>query len=295
MLCATLPALDFMKLDSRQMIYRLWDELAAFPASRTDDALVHLMRWFQQHLGADNVIWLGSLLLLDEKKAAKDPLRGWRLRVRKSFVVEKESYRQLVASYFSDEHYGRLTPAFFRKGARPDADVHIGMASRATVKGAGTFRVHRLRDGWIDYAKFRQTEHYRLYYEENDIADRIWIIFPMSPTVESIFLLDRYTTGASAKRRFTPEEADLAGAALRGAREFHRRLLLLHGVFRNIKALTPLKLRLLQELLSSKPEKEIALTLGHKPMTMRKYVMELYAEFGVKTRLGLLPLWLGED
>jgi len=278
-----------------QLVYRLWDELSAFPASRTDDALVHLMRWFREHLAVDNVIWLGCLRMLDGEPAKSDRLLGWRLRVRKSFVLEKESYRKLVASYFSDEHYGRLTPAFYRKGNRPDADVHIGMASWKTVREAGAFRVHRMRDGWIDFEKFRKTEHYRLYYTENDIADRIWAVFPVSPTVESIFLLDRHESISRAKPRFTKGEADLAGIVLRGAREFHRRLLLLHGVFRNVKALSPLKLRIVQELLSDKPEKEIAAATGQKPMTLRKYVKEIYTEFGVRSRPALMSLWLGES
>lgn len=283
-----------MKPDCLPLVYTLWDELSAIPASRTDDALVHLMRWFQKHLDVDNVIWLGSLLLLDPKAAARDPLLGWRLRVRKSFVLEKESYRKLVASYFSNEHYGKLTPAFYRKGNRPDADLHIGMASREVVRHAGAFRVHRLRDGWIDFARFRQTDHYRLYYEEPEIADRIWAIFPASATVESIFLLDRYQSGARPRRNFTREEAEIAGAALRGGGAFHRRLLLLHGVFKGIKSLSPVKLRLLQELLTGKSEKEIADATGQKPMTLRKYVKELYAEFGVKSRPALMSLWLGE-
>jgi DNA-binding CsgD family transcriptional regulator len=284
-----------MKSDSMQLIYGLWDELSAFPAGCADEALIHLMRWFQKHLDVDNVIWLGSLLMLDEMAARNDPLLGWRLRVRRSFILERESYQKLVASYFANEHYGRLTPAFYRKGNRPDADVHVGMASRAVVRGAGTFRVHRMRDGWIDYGKFRKTEHYRLYYEEPEIADRIWLIFPVSPTVESIILLDRYKSGKRAHPHFTKEEAGIAGTALRGAREFHRRLLLQHGVYKSVKPLTPLKTRVLQGLLSGKPEKEIAASLGQKPMTMRKYVKELYVEFGVRTRPELMSLWLGES
>ncbi len=284
-----------MKPDSIQKIYRLWDELDAFPASRTDEALVHLMHWFRQHLAADNIIWLGSLLMLDQEAARHDPLLGWRLRTRQSFVLEKESYRKLVASYFATEHYGRLTPAFYRKGRRPDADIHIGMASREVVRQAGTFRVHRLRDGWIDFAKFRRTEHYRLYYEENEIADRIWLIYPASPTVESIFLLDRFQPGTGKPRHFTKEEADIAAAVLRGACGFHHRLLMLHGVFKGVKALTPLKTRILQGLLTGKPEKEIAAALGQNPLTLRKYVKALCAEFGVSTRPALMALWLGEQ
>lgn len=284
-----------MKRSSMQLVFELWDELAAFPAGSSDEALVHLMRWFQKHLDVDNVIWLGSLLMLDEKMARKDPLLGWRLRARKTFILERESYRKLVASYFANEHYGRLTPAFYRKGNRPDADIHIGMASRAVTRGAGKFRIHRMRDGWIDYAKFRQTEHYRLYYQEQEIADRIWAIIPVSPTVESIILLDRYQSKKRTHPHFLKAEADLAGTVLRGSREFHRRLLLQHGVYQGVKSLTPLKTRILQGLLSGKTEKEIAQLIGQKSMTMRKYVEELYREFGVRTRPALMALWLGNS
>lgn len=277
------------------LIYELWDDLAAFPASRTEDALVHVMRWFQKHMEVDNVIWLGSILMLDEKAAKNDPLLGWRLRVRKSFVLERESYRKLVASYFANEHYGRLTPAFYSKGNRPDADIHIGMASRQMVKKTGTFRVYRMRDGWIDFAKFRKTEHYKLYYEAPEIADRIWVGFPVSATVESLFLLDRYRSKTHPRKHFTKDEADTAGTVLRGAGNLHRRLLMINGVFKGVKQLSPVKLRLLQELLTGKSEKEIARATEHKPMTLRKYVKELYAEFGVKTRPALMSLWLGED
>lgn len=281
--------------DATQLVYGLWDELASFPAARTDEALIHLMGWFQEHLEVDNVIWLGSILMLDKKAAQKDSLLGWRLRARCSFILEKESYRKLVASYFATEHFGRLTPAFYRKGNRHDVDVHVGMASREVVRRAGAFRVHRMRDGWIDFARFRETEHYRLYYEMPEIADRIWLIFPVSPTVESIFLLDRYETEARRGRHFTKEDADIAGMALRGVREFHRRLLLQHGVYKGVKMLTPLKTRILQGLLTGKTEKEIAASLDQKPMTMRKYVKELYTEFGVRTRSELMALWLGES
>jgi len=278
-----------------QLIYNLWDELASFPAGSTDEALVHLMRWFQKHMDVDNVIWLGSLLMLDEKAARNDPLLGWRLRARRSFLLERETYRNLVASYFSTEHYGRLTPAFYRKGNRHDVDIHVGMTSREVVRRAGVFRVHRLRDGWVDFAKFSKTAHYHLYYLEPEIADRIWLIFPVSPTVESIFLLDRYESGKPGRQNFTEEEAAIAGMALRGVREFHRRLLLIHGVYKGVKALTPLKTRILQGLLTGKSEKEIADALEQKPMTMRKYVKEIYAEFGVRTRAALMSLWLGES
>lgn len=282
-------------MTSMEQVYGLWDEINTFPASRTDKALAHLMRWFQQNLKVDNVLWLGILNMLDEEAAKADPFNGWRVRARQSLKPNSEHYRKLIEAYFNKEHYGRLTPAYYRKGNGPDAGVHVGMASWTLMREAGAFRVHRMRDGWIDFDKFRRTEHYRLYYKENEVADRIWVVFPVGPKVESIFLLDRLTSGPQARRRFTEEEADLAGGVLRGLREFHRRLLLRHGVYRNVKPLSPLKLKLLQELLSAKSEKGIATAIGCKQTTMRTYVRELYAEFGVSTRTGLMALWLGED
>ncbi|MBS0632239.1 MAG: LuxR family transcriptional regulator [Verrucomicrobia bacterium] len=281
-----------MSAEIRSEVFALWEELAAIPASRTADALTHLMRWFHRNLDADNVIWLGSLLMLDARTARTDPLCGWRLRARKSFVPERESYRKLVASYFANEHYGRLTPAFYRKGNGPEADVHVGTSSRVMCQHAGKFRVYRLRDGWIDYAAFRRTEHFRLYYTENKIFDRIWIGAPVTPTSESIILVDRHE--GKGRKPFTQRDADLVGTVLRGIPAFHRRLLMLHGVYKGFKPLTPLKTRILEGLLTGRSEKEIAAALGQKPMTMRKYVKEIYREFGVATRPMLMALWLGE-
>jgi len=282
-----------VKRESIQLVYELWDELAAFPAGNMDAALDHLMGWFQKRLKVDNVIWLGSLLMLDEEAARKDPLLGWRLRARRSMVLESESYRKLVASYFANEHYGKRTSAFYRKGNRPDADIHIGMASRAVTKGAGRFRVHRMRDGWIDYAAFRQTEHYRLYYIEPGIADRIWAILPLSPTVESFFLLDRYQPQNDQCRHFTREEADIAALALRGIGEFHRRLFLTYGLLGDDKALSPIEREIIRHLLTDMAEKEIAAAMGQKLQTTHKYITSLYTRFGVKGRTGLMALWLG--
>lgn len=78
-------------------------------------------------------------------------------------------------------------------------------------------------------------------------------------------------------------------------RKFHRRLLLQQGVYKGIKTLSPLKTRILQGLLGAQTEKQIAAALGQKPITMRKYVKELYTEFGIRTRPALMALWLGES
>lgn len=278
-------------------VYALWEELAAFPASRVDDGLDRLMAWFQENLDVDNVSWLGSLRMLDDPQAGEDPLLGWRLRASRKLLPDTKEYRDLVASYYTPVHYGKLTSTYYGgKHGSAGVNVHVGATSRALVEGAGKFRMHRLRDGWVDYAEFRQTEHFRLYYSNLKITDRIWIVYPVVEQAESIFLLDRHRReDGSLRKNFTGREAALAASVLRGLSEFHRRLLLTNGVLRGSKALSPLKRRILQELLSSRAEKEIAAVLEQRPFTLRKYITELYAEFGVKTRAALMALWLGED
>ena len=54
-----------------------------------------------------------------------DPFLGWRMRAREKLVPDSEGYRKLVEAYFDDEHYGRLTPAFYRKGNGPQAESHV--------------------------------------------------------------------------------------------------------------------------------------------------------------------------
>jgi len=277
-------------------IQTLWDELAAFPASRIDGALSHLMAWFQQHLDVDDVFWLGSLLMLEEEIAADDPLRGWRLRARRQLLTATEEYHKLVASYYSNEHYGKLTPAYRAGKHGPETNVHVGETQQTFVAGAGQFRAYRMRDGWIDYSRFRRTEHYRLYYTNLNISDRIWVAYPLNDHTESYFLLDRHhRPGEKPRKNFTDRDRDLAATVLRGQREFHRRLLLSNGVLRGVKALSPLKLRILQHLLTGLSEKEIAESLEQRGPTLRKTITEIYDEFGVKTRPALMELWLRGD
>ena len=273
----------------------LWDELAAFPASRIDDALARLMAWFREYLDVDDVFWLGSVLMLNAQAAALDPLLGWRLRARQGLLPEDETYRALRASYLDKEHYGRLTPAYFTGKQRPDADMHVGETTRMLVQQAGQFRAHRLRDGFVDYPAFRRTEHYRRYYTELGISDRIWIIFPVDAHTESTFVLDRHRhPGQSRRRLFSDRDTALAAAVLRGQRRFHRQMILSNGALRGVKVLSPLKRRILLCLLTGQGDKEVAAQVKLRPLSLRKYLTELYGEYGVKTRAKLMALWLGE-
>jgi DNA-binding CsgD family transcriptional regulator len=250
-------------------IHTLWDELSDFPAAQTDAALVHLMKTVCGWLRADDAVWIGGVRVAHGTAARRDPQHGWR----------GLALRRLVA-----------TPAVLSMSqqAMRDQDTDPGMTTRAITAQAGTFRVQRLRDGFLDFAAFRRTAHYRAYYEAPGITDRVWAAFPVNGDAESYFLFDR----VGSKRRFSRADAALVALVLRGIKWFHRQLLLSHNLLLAQVPLSPMQRRMLFILLSDKKEKEIAAQLGFTPGTTHQYAVDLYRRFGVKGRAGLMALWL---
>lgn len=275
-----------------ETVHTLWDELAGIPAWEMDAALRRLMEALARQVDADDVLWLGAIRILRGAVAEKDPFLGWRLRIRRTLLPDSEHYRKLVASYLQNEHYGKLTASYYQRRGAQQIEPHIGMASRALVEGAGKFRAHRMRDGWIDFPAFRRSMHYQLYYRDMGIADRIWVAVPLGDGAESVFLLDRHQSEGGSRNRFIKREADLAATALRGIPEFHRRLFLYNGLQAGDKPLSPMERQIICGLLTGKTEKEIAETTGQKPQTLHKYVTSLYSRFEVRSRAGLMALWL---
>lgn len=272
--------------------YALWQRLATFPATDTEAALRHFMAWLTRELDADNVIWIGAVRALHGAAAKDDPFLGWRLRARLPFKLDSVSYQQLLKRYYDGHHYGKLTPTYYERSHEGKID-HVGMTGRASLAGAGRFRVHRLRDGWIDFAEFRRTAHYKLYYRDHGIVDRMTIAVPVSADAESFLLIDRRRTpGGERRRPFTAGDAALAGGAARGVPELHRRVLLDHGLLDGDKPLGPAERRVLRGLLSGRSEKQIAATTGQTPATLHKYVTALYKRFRVNGRSALMARWL---
>lgn len=250
------------------------------------------MEWIARQIAADNVIWIGAVRVLRGEPAQADAFLGWRLRARVALRPDPEPYRKQLASYYDSEHYGKLTPTYYKRSHEEKKDDHVGMDSRASMAGTGRFRVHRLRDGWIDFAVFRRTSHYKLYYRDGGIADRIMIGFPVTGDLESFFLIDRFhAEGIARRRHFTLQESRLAGDAVRGMPGIHRRLFLGNGLLMGDKPLSPMESQVLQCLLTGLAEKEIAAKTGQKPSTLHKYVTQLYARFKVKSRPELMALW----
>ena len=273
--------------------FALWQGMAAFPASETDAALRYLQEWIAGTIGADNVIWIGGVRVLRGAPAKADAFLGWRLRDRVALRADPAPYRQQLKEYYDSEHYGKLTPTYYERSHETKKEDHVGMDSRASMAGNGHFRVHRIRDkDYLDFAAFRKTAHYKRYYRDGGIADRILVGFPVTPDHESYFLIDRFSTAKSPRKLFTRGEATLAGDAVRGVPVLHRRLFLGNGLLMADKLLSPMERELLRGLLTGQMEKEIAAVTGRKLSTLHKSVLALYVRFGVKSRSALQALWL---
>jgi DNA-binding CsgD family transcriptional regulator len=277
--------------------FALWDDLATFPAGATDAQLQCVQRWLARAVGADNVIWIGAVRVLRGARAKGDPFLGWRLRGRATLHMEPAAYREQHSCYYASDHYGRLTRSYYERSHRDQVRrVHAGMTGTASLAGAGTFRAHRLRDAdFLDFAAFKRTEHYRLYYRNPGIADRVTVGFPVHADAESFFLIDRYHTRADGARGrpFAARDVAIAAGALRGVRSLHRQLMMSHGLLTGDKLLSPVERQILFGLLRACSEREIATELGQKPATVHKYVGDLHARFGVNSRAELMALWHG--
>jgi DNA-binding CsgD family transcriptional regulator len=252
-------------------LQRLWDELSEFPAPQTDAALMHALKTLCAWLQADDGFWVGAVRLANGSAVRRDGQRGWRGR-----VVQRLNPP-------SPEMQARSLKAMQEQDSDP------GLTTRAIVGNAGSFRVYRLRDGFIDFKEFRSTRHYRVFYQEIGIHDRLWVMCPVNADAESCFVFDHLRP----RRRFSVKDATLAADALRPLRWFHRNLLFSHGLLIAKAPLSPAQRRTLVMLLTDRTEREIAECMQLKPGTVHQYAVEIYQRFGVKGRAGLMALWLG--
>lgn len=256
-----------------ERVHRFWDEMADFSPTRTDDAQLHLMQTLCGWTGADNARWHAGVRLMVGAGAKEDPMNGWRLCGTRALLARSPE-RVKVAERFH----------------RVQKGLEVGMPVRAISAEAGSkFRVHTMRDGFIDFAAFRKTDYYRAFYRDFNIADRMWINFPISRDTESVLVLDRHTPS----RSFTRRQVAIAASAFRGLKWFHRQLLLSHGLHGVQSSLSSGRRILVQQLLTGKSEKEIAITLGLRASTTHQYITEIFRHFGVNNRASLQALWLG--
>jgi len=257
------------KPDQWESIHALWNELAEFPAAEIDSALFHLMTALCRRLGADNAVWVGSAKVVTGAAARLDPQLGW---------------RGVAVRHLHETPLARARTAEAIRGQVRDP----GMTTVALAAGVGSFRVHRLHDGFVDIAAFKETAHYRIIYRDAGIVDRMFIGVPVNRSVESFFLIDRY----GEKALFSAQEEAWTRSLMGGLKRFSRDLMLSHGLLLATTPLTPAERRITRLLLTDRSEKEIAEAMGQAPATTHKYITEILRKLGVKGRAGLMALWL---
>jgi DNA-binding CsgD family transcriptional regulator len=251
-------------------IHALWDEIVRYRADEADDANRHLLRTLSGWIGATHAAWAGTVRILDGPAAESDPLYGWRgkaLVFEPPFpLIQLKMARILLARYGGDP----------------------SLTAVAMARRGGAFRVNRLRDGFIDLAAFQATEHYIQHYQNLKVNDRLYIGCPVSPMAESYYIFDKRCTSDV----FTEADAELAAAVVRGLTGFQLSMLLSHGIGLARSPLTATERRVVQFLLTSKLEKQIAAELGQSPNTTHGHIRNVYRRFGVRGRHELMALWL---
>jgi DNA-binding CsgD family transcriptional regulator len=251
------------------MIHDFWDQLSDSAPSDVDATLARVFASLGALVQADNVFWGVAMRVVDGSRAAFDHEHGWRIHTIEAWrpPVRPEKHPRV----------SRLRPERRR-------EIPAGFITPAVTRGAGQFRVHQL-NGSAD-ARFEPPDPKG---NSQTVSDRLWVVFPITADMESYFVLDRTASGG----RFSTSDAALAASALRGIKWFHRQLLLSHGLVAAQRPLTATERRVVRLLLTEQTEKEIAQALGLGFDTAHKHVIAIYRKFGVRSRTGLMALWLG--
>jgi DNA-binding CsgD family transcriptional regulator len=251
-----------------EAIHHLWDTLADYPVSETDQALLFLLDGIAKLTGAGNAYWLGSVRL--DSTAPGDPLKGFRPRANRYLhpaPVHEEAFRGQAAKW--------------NRG-----DPNEGNARAA--RDIGTFRSFRLRaemrPGWFE------EEFYQTFHASRGFHDQCMVCIPLHEDYESMFAFQR----VNEEKDFTAEEEAIAAGALRGIKWFHRQLALSYGLLIAEAPLSPTQRRVTQLLLTERSEKLIAAEIGKSVATTHKSITEIFRKFGVNSRAGLMAVWLGQ-
>lgn len=249
-------------------IHDLWDEMAGFDASRTDEAIDCLMTRLCERVGAHNASCIVAVRLPDI--APRDPLRGWRAPL----IRFLHPVPPLLAA--AQEQARRIDAGEF--------DV----TTARNVAQAGAWRVNRLVD--LVEPEWFESAYYRVHYQGCGHEDAIWAGCPVNDDAEVYFGFYR---GAD-RARFADADRDVVLAVLRGLKWLFRQYLLGYGLSVATSPLTPVERAVLQGLLGGGTESQIAGQIGHSSHTTHEYIKRIYRKFGVNNRPALTALWLGQ-
>ena len=255
----------------REAVHLLWDSLSDFPTSETDPALTHLMEGIARMIGAGNAYWLGYLRFPAEPD---DPLKGLRPG------LPPGANRYLYPAPIHDESSRAQTIIWKQK------QTNDGYTRAA--RDVGQFRSFRLRKE-MRPAYFEE-EFYQTFHASRGFHDQCVVFFPVNENYESMFNFQR----VGVKKDFTAEEEAISVYALRGLKWFHRQVALSHGLLIAESPLSPAQRQVAQLLLTQRSEKQIAEEIGKSASATHKHITEIFRKFGVKSRAGLMAVWLGQ-
>jgi DNA-binding CsgD family transcriptional regulator len=251
-----------------QEVYALWDQLSEFSVADGDAALIHLLSALRTMLSARNVLW-GVVVRLPSPKRA-DPLLGWRPRL----VRMLDPIPAVAASV--QKQYDTLW------------SENVDVSQILSMSGDEPFRVRLLFETLPP--EWFEGEHYRRHYLDVGFADSLSVRIALNDDVRIRLFVFR----DAQTPRFTAQDGQRLGFAMRGLRWFHHQQLLNHGLLIASAPLKPAERRVLLALLDGHNEKQIAQRLDQSANTTHFHVKSIYAKFGVRNRASLAALWLGK-
>lgn len=259
-----------MRLKSRDVeaVSELWRDLGEFPASRPREALEHCMERLTEIVGACNVSWMAAIQ--ESQARPDDPMGGW-------------SAGDIAVLHDADA-FLRRHEATLKHFKKEDVDPQ----SAAMVARAGTTTRAVLRAALVDDATWERSWLYQEVLRPLGIEDRLVGAFPISPTAESYFALDR-TPGDPP---FDDRARDVLHLFLSGCPLFHDEQLRVRGLLDALEGLTPRERSVLKLLLTGLSEREMADALDLSFHTVHEYVISVYRKFGVHSRPELTARWL---
>ncbi|QWF19936.1 helix-turn-helix transcriptional regulator [Lysobacter capsici] len=251
-----------------QDIYRLWDELVDFPASRADDALRHLLLRLCEIFDCHNALFAVVVRLPVPPQG--DLLNGWRPRLHQ--ILNPRPV--LTASV--DRRVAELM--------KSESDLASIISSAGNEPFLARLLFETLPASWF------QGEFYKRHYLDVGHADQLSARCAINDDVRVHLFLYR---GVSQPRFSADIKAPFA-LAVRGLRWFQYRFVLSHGIHVANSPLTPTERIVLLALLGKETEKQIADTLQKSVNTVHIHIKSIYHKFGVRNRPALTALWLGQ-
>ncbi len=252
----------------------LYQKIQSFPVTDSAEALGCFQELLIEKLDALNVLWFAVY------KGTFGYKTWYQTRINEWKLMD-------VTSYTDSQWDSEL--AFNEYYSRCEQDGYMDPLFEHAIKSVGTTRVHLLRESF-DYQKWEK--HWMFpFLKERGIGERMISVFSISDSSESCFVVDR-GVGATP---FTQDDANEVHKLLIRFPRLHYWLMLERGLTEPAtRPFSPREKQVLQLLLSSLPEVEIAKKLNLAQGTVHNYITAIYKTLELNSRYELVQLWLSE-